>query len=60
MYKLWDTFYWILINYVLLRCGYNVKSVISKDMLQIKFMSTYGVALMWMPQDTFDDKSTSV
>ena len=43
------------------RCDSNFKSVISKHMLRINFMSTYcGNALSWMQQDTYDDKSTLV
>ena len=44
------------------RCDCNLKSVISEHMLQIKFMSSTSVeiALRWMPQNTFDDKSTLV
>ena len=37
------------------RCGGNLISVIPKHMLQIKFMRTCEIALMWMPQNTFDD-----
>ena len=41
------------------RCGSNYKSVISKHMLQIKFMSTsWEIALRGMPQNTFDDFPT--
>ena len=44
------------------RCDFNFKSVISEHMLQIKFMTSTSVeiALRWMPQNTFDDKSTLV
>ena len=42
-------------------CANNFKSVIYKHMLLIKFMSTFHeIALMWLPQNTFDDKSTLV
>ena len=38
--------------------GRKFKSVISEHMLQIKFMGTScEIALRWMPQITFDDKS---
>ena len=41
--------------------GSNLKSVISKHMLQIKFMSnSCEIALYQMPQNTFDDKPTLV
>ena len=55
MYKLWDNFYWMLISYVLSRCGCDIKSVIAKDMLQINFMnSSCEIVLVWMQQNTFD------
>ena len=39
--------------------GSNFKNVISKDMLWIRFMSMFcKVVPRWMPQNTFDDKST--
>ena len=41
-----------------MRCDSNFKSVISQHMLWIKFMSTCEVVLRWIPQNTFDDKST--
>ena len=42
-------------------CGSNFNSVISMHMLQINFMSVpYETAHRWMPQDTFDDKSSLV
>ena len=42
-------------------CGNNFGSVISKSMLRIKFLSTpCDVALMWKPNNTFEDKSTLV
>ena len=42
-------------------CGWNFKSVISKHMLWIKFMSTCcEIVFRWMPQNTFDDKSALV
>ena len=42
-------------------CGNNFGSVISKSMLRIKFLSTpCNVALMWKPNNTFEDKSTLV
>ena len=42
-------------------CGSNFKSVISKHMLRIKFMSTScQIDLRWIPQNTFDDKSTLI
>ena len=40
--------------------GRNIKSVISKHLLRIKFMSTCEIALRWMPQNTFGNKSTLV
>ena len=42
------------------RCGSNLKSVTSEHMLQIDLSSTCKIALKWMPQNTFDDKSTLV
>ena len=42
------------------RCGNDFESVISKHMLQIKFMSTCEITLRWMPWNTFDGKSTLV
>ena len=39
------------------RFGNDFKSVILQHMLLIKFMSISGeIALMWMPQNTFDDR----
>ena len=39
----------------------NFKSIIFQHVLWIKFMSTsYEIALKWMPQNQFDDKSTLV
>ena len=37
---------------------YDIKDVMPEHMLQIKFKSTSEIALRWMPQNTFDDKST--
>ena len=43
------------------RRGSNFKSVISKHMLWITFMGTScEIALRWIPQNIFDDKSTLV
>ena len=42
------------------RCGSNFKYVLSKHMLQIKFMSTCEIAVRWMPKNAFDDKATLV
>ena len=43
------------------RCGKYFKSVTSEHMLWIKLRSvSCDVALRWMPQNTFDDKSTLV
>ena len=45
------------------RCGsdFDFKSIISENMLGIKFMRTScEIALWWMPQNTFDGKSTLV
>ena len=43
------------------RCVSNFERVISEHMLGIKFMSTsWKMALKWMPQNTFNDKSTLV
>ena len=40
------------------RCGNNFKRVIFKYMSWIMFMNTScKIALRWMPQNTFDDKS---
>ena len=40
------------------RFGNNFKSVISEQILWIKFMSgACETALRWMPQNTFDDES---
>ena len=41
------------------RCGSNFKNIIFKHMLRIMFMSTScEIALGWMVQNNFDDKST--
>ena len=41
-------------------CGNNFKRLIAEDMLRIKFMSASSkIALTWMPQKIFDEKSTS-
>ena len=42
------------------KCGSDFKSVFSEHMLQIKFMSICEIALRWMPQNSFDDKSILV
>ena len=43
------------------RCGSTFVNVISEHMLWINFMSTScAIALMWMPQNIFDCKSTLV
>ena len=43
------------------RYGSNLKSVISEHKLQSKLINTsWESALRWMPQNTFDGKSTSV
>ena len=43
------------------RCGNILYSEISDRRLRIKFMSTsYDIALRWMPQNIFHDKSTLV
>ena len=40
------------------RYGSNFKIAIPEHMFWIKFMSTsWEIALRWMPQNTFDDKS---
>ena len=42
-------------------CGNNLKCVISKCMLSMKFVSTScKVVLKWMPQNPFDEKSKLV
>ena len=43
------------------RCLSNFESLFFEYMLRIKFMSTSDkIAFWWMPQNTFDDKSTLV
>ena len=43
------------------RCGSDCKGVISQHMLRIEFMSaSCEISLWWMPQNTFDNKSTWV
>ena len=43
------------------RCGMNFKCVISVHMLWHKFISTScEIVLRWMPQSTFEDKSTLI
>ena len=42
------------------RCGSNSKSAIFKYMLRIEFKSICEIVLTWIPQNTFDDKSTLV
>ena len=43
------------------RCGSNFKIVIFEDILHIKLLcSAREIALMWMPQTIFDDKSTLI
>ena len=52
-----------MMNYQLIpvRFGSKYKSVILERMWRIEFMSTsFEIALSWMPQNTFDDKSTVV
>ena len=41
-------------------CATSIKSVISEHWLQITFMGTSEIALRWMPQKIFDDKSVLV
>ena len=42
-------------------CGSNLKGVLSKHMLRIKFVSISGeIGLRWRPYNTFDVKSTLV
>ena len=42
-------------------CASNFKSVILEHVFRIKFVSTFcEIGLRWMPQNTFDDKSTLV
>ena len=52
--------YWCINSLSPGRCGNDFKSAISEHMLRIHFMSTCEIAVRWMPQDTFDDKSTLV
>ena len=41
------------------RCGISSKSVLSEHELRIQFLSaSCDIAPRWMPQNTFDDKST--
>ena len=43
------------------RCGSDFKSIIFKQMLQIKFMSnSCEIAPWWIPKNLFDDKSTLI
>ena len=44
-----------------MRCGNNLKNIIYEHMLGIKLMSiSCEIALGWMSQNTFDEKSTLV
>ena len=51
-----------LINlFVAERCGIHFKSAVPEDILRINFISTcYEIALRWMLQNAFHDKSTLV
>ena len=53
---------WIGVNtLVFWWCGSDFKNVISEQLLQIKFKKTScDIALMWMPENSLDDKSTLV
>ena len=42
------------------RCGRNLNSVTSQHMLWNKSMGTCEIALRWMPENTFHDKSSLV
>ena len=52
-------FIYHLLSLVPGRCSSNFQSVISEHMLLIKFMRTLEISVRWMPQNTFDDKSTN-
>ena len=51
---------WHFFSLALWGHGSNFQSVMFKHMLPIRFMSTCEIALRWVPQNTFADKSTLV